>query len=411
MTTHKPSGKKADILIIDDQPNNLRLLSQILNSEYKVRLAPSGEKGLDAVHSTPPDLILLDVLMPGLDGYEVASILKADEQTSDIPIIFISALEELDDKVRGFSVGGVDFITKPFQDAEVLARVKNHLSIRALTLELQRELDERKRAEAVNKARTRIIQFSIEHNVVETLQKVLDECEALTDSLIGFFHFLLPDQVTISLQAWSTKTLEVFCQAEGAGLHYDLDQAGVWASCVHTRLPVIGNHYASMLGCKGMPEGHALVKRFVSIPVMRGDKIVALIGVGNKETDYTERDVKVVSQLADMTWDIASRKIREEALRESEARIKTISDNFTEGMIYQTVIKPDGTREFTYLSESVHKLYGISPEEGMADPSLIYDRVHEDDVDDLIQAENEAVKNQTRVCHPLFWGNTIQLMN
>jgi diguanylate cyclase (GGDEF)-like protein/PAS domain S-box-containing protein len=138
---------KADILIIDDTPDNLRLLNQMLSQHYKVRLAPSGDIGLKAVLSAPPDLILLDVMMSGMNGYEVADQLKADEQTAEIPIIFISALDNTESKVLGFTAGGVDYITKPFQEKEVLARVYTHLSLRALYLQAQKEIVERKRAE------------------------------------------------------------------------------------------------------------------------------------------------------------------------------------------------------------------------------------------------------------------------
>jgi diguanylate cyclase (GGDEF)-like protein/PAS domain S-box-containing protein len=140
-------GMKADILIIDDTPDNLRLLNKVLSQHYKVRLAPSGSAGLKAAHSTPPDLILLDVMMPGTNGYQVAAQLKADEQTAEIPIIFISALDDTESKIRGFEAGGVDYITKPFQEQEVLARVNTHLSLRALYLQAQKEIAERKRAE------------------------------------------------------------------------------------------------------------------------------------------------------------------------------------------------------------------------------------------------------------------------
>ena len=150
---------KADILIIDDTPDNLRLLSQMLSTSYKVRLAPSGEVGLTAARAMPPDLILLDVMMPGLNGYEIATQLKARPLTADIPIIFISALNDIDSKVRGFTVGGVDYVTKPFQEREVLARINTHLTLRVLHRQLQSELTARQQAEAAlreseNKYRT-----------------------------------------------------------------------------------------------------------------------------------------------------------------------------------------------------------------------------------------------------------------
>jgi sigma-B regulation protein RsbU (phosphoserine phosphatase) len=130
---------KADILIVDDTPANLRLLSQMLAEHgYRVRPVPDGALALAAAEAEPPDLILLDIRMPGMDGYQVCEQLKASEQTRDIPVIFISALDATDDKVRAFAAGGVDYVTKPFQVAEVLARVETHLALRRLQKELQR---------------------------------------------------------------------------------------------------------------------------------------------------------------------------------------------------------------------------------------------------------------------------------
>ena len=119
-----------DIVIVDDVPDNLRLLVGILKEHgYKVRPAPSGVRALATVQKEPPDLILLDIMMPEMNGYEVCERLKADELTRDIPIIFLSALNEVFDKVKAFKAGGVDYISKPFQVEEVLARVKTHLMI------------------------------------------------------------------------------------------------------------------------------------------------------------------------------------------------------------------------------------------------------------------------------------------
>jgi sigma-B regulation protein RsbU (phosphoserine phosphatase) len=127
-----------DILIVDDTPDNLRLLSQMLSEQgYGVRAVTSGSRALASVQAAPPDLILLDIKMPEMDGYQVCEALKADPETRDIPIIFISALDALQDKVQAFAVGGVDYVTKPFQLEEVVARVETHLALRRLQKQLQ----------------------------------------------------------------------------------------------------------------------------------------------------------------------------------------------------------------------------------------------------------------------------------
>ncbi len=134
----KRSETRADILIVDDTPDNLRLLSQILSERgYHVRAVTNGARALASVEAALPDLILLDIRMPDMDGYAVCGRLKEDPKTHDIPIIFISALDEIQDKIRAFTVGGVDYVTKPFQIEEVMARVETHLSLRNLQKQLQ----------------------------------------------------------------------------------------------------------------------------------------------------------------------------------------------------------------------------------------------------------------------------------
>jgi PleD family two-component response regulator len=137
---------KRHILIVDDTANNLRLLSIILTKQgYAVGKALSGQMALRSVRSSPPDLILLDINMPEMDGYEVCQQLKADDQTKEIPVIFISALDDVLDKVKAFGVGGVDYVTRPFQGEEVLARIKTHLNIQALQNALRKEQEKSER--------------------------------------------------------------------------------------------------------------------------------------------------------------------------------------------------------------------------------------------------------------------------
>jgi two-component system cell cycle response regulator len=144
---------QADILVVDDTPANLNVLSTILTQQgYKVRPANSGELALMVAQHAAPDVILLDIQMPGLDGFEVCKRLKAHNHTRDIPVIFISALDDVLDKVEAFEVGGADYITKPFQILEVLARVEHQLTLHrqcdtiaaanALAQRLQNPLDQ-----------------------------------------------------------------------------------------------------------------------------------------------------------------------------------------------------------------------------------------------------------------------------
>lgn len=139
---------RSDILIIDDKPANLHLLSSILKERgHEVRAVVNGSMGLIAAKTVKPDLILLDVRMPGLDGYEVCRLLKADNDLSQVPVIFISSLEDTLDKVKAFRSGGVDYITKPFQVEEVIARVEAQLALYHVYLQTQQlaALKERQR--------------------------------------------------------------------------------------------------------------------------------------------------------------------------------------------------------------------------------------------------------------------------
>ena len=132
------TSKTADILVVDDTAENIRFLAAMLMQQgYQVRKALNGKMALTAAQAAPPNLILLDVNMPDLDGFEVCKQLKADEKTAMVPVIFLSALDEVTDKVKAFQVGAIDFITKPFQFEDVLVRIQTHLKIQELQSQLQ----------------------------------------------------------------------------------------------------------------------------------------------------------------------------------------------------------------------------------------------------------------------------------
>lgn len=138
------NNNRENILAVDDTPASLRLLTDILKEEgYEVRSAISGQMALHAAASNPPDLVLLDIRMPEMDGYEVCRRLKAGPETMNVPVIFVSAASEMEEKLRGFEIGAVDYVTKPYQREELLARVRTHLELNKLRNKLEDMVEER----------------------------------------------------------------------------------------------------------------------------------------------------------------------------------------------------------------------------------------------------------------------------
>jgi len=143
----KEQDRKPKVIIIDDAPENIRMLIEILREDFATIPATSGEAGLAKAYIEPlPDLILLDIMMPGIDGYEVCKRLKAVEKTKDIPVIFISAISEAMDDAKAFDLGAADYITKPFYPAAISARVKNHIKLRKTIIEMDLLIKQLKKA-------------------------------------------------------------------------------------------------------------------------------------------------------------------------------------------------------------------------------------------------------------------------
>jgi len=190
------------ILVVDDLPDNLNVLRETLEPEgYKLFLAPSGEIALRIAQHQTPDLILLDVMMPGIDGFETCRQLKRNESTRDIPVIFITAKDDAKDVLEGFAVGGVDYITKPFQNEVVLARTKTHLKISKLTHELAEALA---KTEVDLKVRTEELQHTTAEK--ESLQKELEMAKDIHQS---FLPEDVPEIKGIELAASSLSAKEV----------------------------------------------------------------------------------------------------------------------------------------------------------------------------------------------------------
>lgn len=194
-----------------------------------------------------------------------------------------------------------------------------------------------------------------ELSVSQFMQKTLDIITEFTRSEIGFYHFLEDDQETLSLQAWSTKTEETYCKAKGKGLHYNINSAGVWVDCVRLRKPVIHNDYTSLPDKKGLPEGHSVLIRELTVPVLRNGQISAIIGIGNKPENYDEHDVEVVTYLADFSFRILEKKQREEFLRKSTDFLEALM-NFASAPI----IVWDDFFRITHFSKAAEELTGLN---------------------------------------------------
>jgi PAS domain S-box-containing protein len=213
-----------------------------------------------------------------------------------------------------------------------------------------RDLTARERTHAVIEARLELARRAVTASLDELMQATVDAAERLTGSSIGFFHFVDEDQEQLTLNAWSTRTLDGMCTAEGRGAHYPISKAGVWVDAFHARAPVAHDDYAAVPHRKGMPEGHAPVTRLLTVPILRGERVVALLGVGNKPAAYDQDDSAAVVELAAFTIDVVARKRAEEDLRASEERFRTLFEAMSQGVFYRNedgrvgAVNPAATR-------------------------------------------------------------------
>ena len=259
---------KGSILIVDDSLNNLTLLERILSRKgYQVTVASSGKLALDSVYLNQPDLILLDIMMPAMDGYEVCSRLKSNDRTRSIPVIFLSALVEVSNKVKAFNAGGVDYITKPFEPIEVVARVENQLRLRELEMQLteknqmyRREIAFREEAEIEARLLLETTKFQkdeIEQLLLNILPKSIadrlqngqsiiadsfSDVSVLFADLVGFTNFASDKTATETVKVLN----QIFSQFDQLSLQHGLE-----------KIKTIGDAYMVVGGLPQAQENHA----------------------------------------------------------------------------------------------------------------------------------------------------------
>ncbi|TAN47444.1 MAG: GAF domain-containing protein, partial [Rhodospirillales bacterium] len=212
-----------------------------------------------------------------------------------------------------------------------------------------RDVTESRRDHFLLKSRLEMSELAQQGRTEELLRLALDRAEDLTGSKIGFFHFVNQDQETLTLQTWSSNTLNHMCKAEGQGLHYPVSEAGVWADCLKSLSPIIHNDYAHLPGRKGLPEGHAEVLRELTVPVVRLGKPVAIAGMGNKAHDYTDADARLLQELAGFVMDLVSNIEAEKFLRQSEAKLRKTTETLQGAVNNLTQLNTELER-FAYIA-------------------------------------------------------------
>ena len=419
MNDHPLPAEPKDILIVDDMPDNLRLLSTMLTCYgYHVRKAINGQLALQGAEISPPDLILLDINMPKMNGYQVCEKLKLSEKTKDIPVIFISALDDVMEKVKAFEVGGVDYITKPFQIEEVLARVQNQLSLRLLQSQLQlqarelhdrnsrlqQEIAERQRAEESIRfllETTRAIGEAVDFH--SALEVILHQVGQTIRWDVG--EAWIPDAEGTVLQSapgWyaSNARMESFrSQSEQLTFARNIGLPGrVWASKQPEWVEDISQGYPDFLQSQIARE--IGFKAGFGVPILVGDEVLAvLVFFKISSCRKDARFIDIFNAVATQLGSLIQRKQAEELLRIAQEKYHSIVENAIAGIFQST---PSGG--YISANPALAKLYGYdSPEELMSDITNISQQLYVDAERRLefvaaMEADNAVSGFESMVC-------------
>ncbi|HBB34333.1 MAG TPA: hypothetical protein DDZ80_13560 [Cyanobacteria bacterium UBA8803] len=398
MTINSTPPALADILLVDDRPDNLRLLHALLGEAgYKVRTAIKGLLALKAVQVAKPDLILLDINLPDMKGYEVCKVLQASPDTADIPVIFISALGEGWDKVKAFEVGGVDYITKPFEIQEILVRIKHQLMLcqqKQQLIKQQKQLSEQNAQLQLLLTMTKAIHEASDfHSALEaTLCQV---CEKIG---WDFGEFWIPNEDATSFEygkGWyvSDRRFEEFRRQSETFTFTTyrtlprqicLDKQVYWLTDVSVESEQIFRR-AEVAKAVGL-------KACFGVPILFNNKVLAVLIFFKKEPSEPDRAlIELVNALATQLSSLIGRKRSESALRESQQQLAVIAANIP-GAVYRSLVHSDGQISFIYMSEGEREISGFAPDELIAEPQRYFQMIHPEDRADFDRAFRNSIE-------------------
>ncbi len=372
---------KTKVLIVDDNSDNLYLLKTILKGQgWDVYEASNGKVALEIARKQVPDLIVSDILMPVMDGYALCRECKSDEKLKKIPFVFYTATyTEPKDEKFALDLGADRFIVKP-GEPESLIEILTDLLEEKKTISpdepkpLGEEMEFFRRYNEIlfSKLEKKMLDLETLNREFRTME---EQTRLSLENVTDVIFTLDMDLKIISMSPSVEKILGYKAQDFVGRYVSDLGSILTGQS-----LDQAINHISGILKGKTMPPS--------TYEFIAKDQTVK---IGEVSGSAIIRDGNITGIVA-VARDITDSRRAQEALRDSELRVQSISNNLPNAMIYQIIAKDDGSRQITYLSDSVRKMYGISPEEGMADPSLIYGRVHEDDIASLMKTEEEALK-------------------
>jgi len=289
---------KAEILVVDDTPANLHLITRILSNEkYRVRPLSSGEAALTSARLKPPDIILLDILMPGMDGFEVCTRLKAEKITQDIPVIFLSAQGEVEDKVRAFDTGAIDYITKPFQAGEVLARIDTHIKIRDLQRQLeeqnnilQNEILERQQAEMAlsRRANEMVVLYQSSLAIASGLElthvltALHEQIQEIIPADISYVALYSPDKNELIIPVYYERGEDGNFQFKHRTITYKGEPSGFASHVISTRATLlVPDALTPDLNVPVLPHhlGGLKTRSYLGIPLIWQDQVLGVLSV------------------------------------------------------------------------------------------------------------------------------------